>query len=98
MNEIKLNMDEKGHGAFVITDAGEQIGEMEVSIVGNDMTVYHTEVSPKAEGRGIGKKLLSAMVAHARKQALKVTALCPFVHAQFKRHAAEYADIWKGAQ
>jgi predicted GNAT family acetyltransferase len=39
------------------------------------------------------------MVDHARKNGLKVIALCPFVHAQFKRHPEQYEDIWnKGSE
>lgn len=95
MEEIKLNLDEKHHGHFYIKVNDEQIAEMKIGISGNDLTVYHTEVLPKAEGRGLAKKLLSAMVGYARKNGLKVIALCPYVFAQFKRHPEEYADVWK---
>jgi predicted GNAT family acetyltransferase len=93
MDNIKLDLDEKGRGAFTIAEGDEQIGEMVISIDGANLTVYHTEVDARAEGKGYAKKLLAAMVDHARKNNLKVTALCPYVHAQFKRHAAEYVDI-----
>ena len=95
MDTVQIRLNEAGYGAFYIMDGDEQVGEMEVSVEGNEMTVYHTEVSPKAEGKGLGKKLLAAMVDHARKNQLSVIPLCPFVHAQFKRRAEEYADIWK---
>jgi len=94
MEEVKLNLDDKGHGAFYIMDGEEQIGEMEIQISGQDLTVYHTEVAEKAEGKGYAKKLLNAMVGHARTNHLKVTPLCPYVHAQFGRHPQEYADVW----
>ncbi len=77
---------------------GEQVGEMVIRINGNNLTVYHTEVAPKAEGKGYAKKLLQAMVDHARTHHLKVIPLCPYVHAQFKRHPEEYADVWNNAQ
>jgi predicted GNAT family acetyltransferase len=93
MDNIKLDLDENGRGAFTIAEGGEQIGEMVISIDGANLTVYHTEVDARAEGKGYAKKLLEAMVDHARKNNLKVTALCPYVHAQFKRHPAEYVDI-----
>ena len=51
MNEVKFNLDKEGHGAFIITDSGEQLGEMKVGISGNSLTIYHTEVLPKAEGK-----------------------------------------------
>ena len=64
----------------------------------HDLTVYHTEVFPAGEGKGIGKKLLEHMVEYARKNNLMVIALCPYVFAQFKRHPELYADIWKNKE
>jgi len=94
MGNVKLELDENGRGHFYMLDGEEQIAEMEVSISGNNLTVYHTEVLPKAEGKGLAKKLLTTMVDHARKNALKVIPLCPYVNAQFKRHPEEYVDVW----
>jgi predicted GNAT family acetyltransferase len=94
MDEVKLNLNEKGHGAFYIMDDGEQLGEMVVSVSDRDLTVYHTEVSSKVEGKGFAKKMLNAMVEYARNNNLKVIPLCPYVHAQFKRHPEEFADVW----
>jgi predicted GNAT family acetyltransferase len=94
MEDVKLNVNEKGHGAFLIMDGAEQLGEMVVSIAGENLTVYHTEVATQAEGKGVAKKMLTAMVEHARKNNLKVIPLCPYVHAQFKRHPGDYADVW----
>ena len=95
MEEIKLNINEKGDGAFLLLVDGEQLGEMVVHIASSDLTVYHTEVATKAEGKGYAKKLLDHMVAYARDHQLKVIALCPYVHAQFKRHPEAYSDVWK---
>lgn len=95
MEDIKLNLNEKGHGHFFVNKNDEQIAEMQIGISGNDLTVYHTEVSPEYEGQGLAKKLLSAMVDYARTNQLKVIALCPYVLSQFKRHAEEYHDVWK---
>ena len=94
MEEVQLNLDEKNKGIFFITEGEDQLGEMEVAVQDSNLIVYHTEVSPKAEGRGLAKKMLATMVEYARAKKLKVIALCPFVHAQFKRHPEEYADIW----
>lgn len=98
MDEVKLSLDEKGQGAFYVMEGAEQMGEMVVGLAGQNLTVYHTEVSVKAEGKGLAKQMLSAMVDYARKHNLKVIPLCPFVHAQFKRHPETYADIWNKEQ
>ncbi|MDQ3277465.1 MAG: N-acetyltransferase [Bacteroidota bacterium] len=96
-DNVRLQLNEAGQGAFFILDGEDHLGEMVISIAGGNLTVYHTEVSPKAEGKGLAKKLLAAMVDHARENSLKVIPLCPFVHAQFKRHPEMYADIWHKA-
>lgn len=94
MDEVKLNLNDKGQGAFYIIAEAEQMGEMVVSISGESLTVNHTEVLPKAEGKGYAKKLLNAMVNYARSNHLKVIPLCTYVLARFKRHSEQYADIW----
>lgn len=98
MDEVKLDLNEKGQGAFYIMEGEEQIGEMAVAASGNNLVVYHTEVLTKAEGKGYAKKLLQAMADHARKNGMQVVPLCPYVHAQFKRHEEQYADIWNKQQ
>lgn len=94
MEELKLHFDDDGRGTFNIYEDGEQLGIMEIGIKGNILTAYHTEVLPKAEGKGYAKKLLNAMTTYARENNLKATPLCPYVLAQFRRHPDEYKDIW----
>lgn len=95
MEEVLLNLDEKPHGHFYINENDALIAEMQIDISENELTVYHTEVLPDHEGKGLAKKLLLAMVDYARKNNLKVIAFCPYVVAQFKRHPEDYADVWK---
>jgi predicted GNAT family acetyltransferase len=94
MNGVTMKLDDKGHGAFYIMEGTEQLGEMVMSIADAKLTVYHTEVIPKAEGKGYAKKLLEGMVAYIRANGLRVVPLCPYVLAQFKKHEDVYADIW----
>lgn len=94
MNEIQLRLNDAGRGAFVIEEDGVRVAEMEISITADDLIVYHTEVAEKLKGQGVATKLLAAMVDHARKHNLRVVPLCPYVHAQFKRHPEQYTDVW----
>ena len=94
MEEIKLNLNKKGKGGFDMTKDGEKIGDMAVEISGERMTVLHTEVVEKEEGKGYGRKLFDEMVKHARSNQLKVTAVCPYVRVQFMRHRESFRDIW----
>lgn len=95
METIKLELNEKKHGAFNLYEEGKKLGEMVISIKDDVLTVYHTGVEPEAEGKGFAKKLLEEMTTYARQNNMKVLPLCPYVHAQFKRRPDEYADIWK---
>lgn len=95
MNAIKLTLDDQKKGAFVIEDGEERLARMDVAIIGQRLVVYHTEVADKLKGQGIAGKILDEMVGYARGNRLKVVPLCPYVHAQFKRHAPEYDDVWE---
>lgn len=94
MAYVQFTIDNKNKGSFFILEDGEKLGEMEVSLTPAAITVYHTEVLPKAEGKGLAKKLLETMVDYAKKNALQVIPLCPYVFVQFKRHPEEYAEVW----
>ena len=94
MDDIQLKLNESGRGAFVIEKEGERLAEMEIGIQNGNLTVFHTEVADLLKGQGIASKLLSTMVSYARENNLKVTPLCPYVQAQFKRHPDQYQDIW----
>ncbi|MET0466558.1 MAG: GNAT family N-acetyltransferase [Chitinophagaceae bacterium] len=94
MNDVQLVINSNGHGAFLIMEGREKIGEMVVAADDKNITVYHTEVDSAHEGKGLAKKLLDEMVAYARSKKLSVIPLCPYVHLQFKRHPDQYADIW----
>jgi len=93
-NPIELKLDANGKGAFVIEDGTKRLAEMTISIADGNLTVYHTEVADKLKGQGVAAKLLAEMVKYVRENHLKVIALCPYVHAQFKRHPELYNDIW----
>ena len=95
MDEVQLNLKKNGSGYFYIMEGEVKVAEMNIDVSGNELTVYHTEVLPKADGKGLAKEMLTSMVEYARKNNLKVIALCPYVHAQFLRHPDEYNDIWK---
>lgn len=50
------------------------------------MVIDHTGVPPAFEGRGIALQLVKAAVADAEAQGFKITPVCPYVVAQFRRH------------
>jgi predicted GNAT family acetyltransferase len=94
MAEITVELDEKKRGAFNLYVESEKAGEMVVSISGNNLMVYHTEINPEATGHGYAKQLLDTMVTYARENQLLVIPLCQYVLAQFNRHPDDYRDVW----
>jgi predicted GNAT family acetyltransferase len=94
MSNVKLEMNDSKRGKFIVTGGDGQSGEMDVAVLNGKLVVYHTEVTPAAEGKGFAKQMLAAMVDYAREHKLKVRPLCSYVHAQFKRHPADYSDVW----
>ena len=93
MDDIELKLAENNRGVFVIEKEGERLAEMEIAISGNNLTVYHTEVSKELRDHGIAGKLVSNMVAHAREHKLKVIALTHYPHMVLLQIAARL--IWK---
>src|SRR5687767_15621044 len=94
MDEIQMELNENGRGAFFMNDVDHRVAEMVFSIAGDNLTVYHTEVSETLKGKGVSSQLLKKMVNYARAHSLKVIPLCPYVNVQFRRHAEQYQDIW----
>lgn len=49
------------------------------------MSIDHTYVPPALEGRGIAAALVTAALAHAREQGLRVRPVCSYVAAYMRR-------------
>jgi predicted GNAT family acetyltransferase len=54
----------------------------------------HTEVPDVFRGKGMGRLLASRMVEDARREGVKVYALCPFVNAERAKHP-DWADVFQ---
>ncbi len=54
--------------------------------------IDHTGVPDALRGTGAGAALVARAVADARAEGVKITPLCPFAAAQFRRHP-EWQDV-----
>ena len=81
----------------VITDApereryeahvdGELAGILEYVAKRGRIALIHTEVLPIHEGRGVGSALVRFALDDARRRALGVIAVCPYVQSYLARH------------
>src|SRR5688572_20075819 len=94
MESTKVVFTARARGEVQLFSDDIKVGKMNIAITGRKLTVFHTEVAPEFEGRGFAKLLLDQLVSYAREKELKIIPLCPYVNIQFRRHTAEYADVW----
>jgi len=80
-------------GRYVIDLAPGAEAEMTYRKDGDGpMVITHTGVPTAYEGRGIAARLVNKAIADARDEGFKITPVCSYVVAQFKRHP-EWADL-----
>lgn len=92
MIQVQHAASEKG-GAFFYEKDGKRLAEMEYVMAGtNKLIIDHTDVDESLKGQGIGKSLLSSLVAFARDNKLKVMPLCPFAKATFDK-TPDWQDV-----
>ena len=73
-------------------DAGGEIAFASYRRDGQVLTISHTEVPRRLEGRGIGSRLVAGVLDIARTQRMTVVPRCSFVRAYIARHP-QYADL-----
>jgi len=87
---LELN-DTKGY--FYVSIDGKQEGKMTFVFAGNDKIIIdHTEVSPRNNGKGFGKKMVAKAVEFAREKNIKIIPLCPFAKKVFDK-TPEFRDV-----
>lgn len=87
MNELKISQDSDGRkGSFYVIEGEKRVAEMVYVMAGSSkMIIEHTEVNESLKGKGVGVKLLEALVNFVREENIKVIPLCPFAKATFKK-------------
>ncbi len=60
----------------------------------NEINIDHTGVSDELGGQGVGKKLLKAVVEHARENNLKIIASCSFAKHMLRRYFISRCISW----
>jgi hypothetical protein len=94
MESTKVVFRDRAYGEVQLFSDDIKAGKMNIAITHGKLTVFHTEVAREFEGRGFAKLLLDQLISYAKEKDLKIVPLCPYVNAQFRRHPAEYADVW----
>lgn len=85
MMKIK-HITQQNKGAFVATENKNEAGRMTYSQAGDTRIIIdHTEVNPDFRGQGVGRKLLTEVVAYARENQLKILPLCAYAKSVFDK-------------
>jgi uncharacterized protein len=80
--KVKLEPDPR---RFVLHDE-QGTGELRYNIIGSQIILEHTEVSPALRGRGVAASLARTALEYPRANALTVIPVCPFVIGYLERH------------
>jgi predicted GNAT family acetyltransferase len=82
---------------YVLIDHGpdgtlsKEIGEESYVDVGDERVLFHTGVSDEYSGKGLGSKLVRAVVDDIVAAGKRIVPVCPYVAAWLPKHP-EYAD------
>jgi predicted GNAT family acetyltransferase len=91
-DQIKLESNDK-KGFFSVEIDGKTEAKMTFVFAGTDKIIIdHTEVNPGNNGKGLGKKMVTAAVEMARDKNLKIIPLCPFAKSVFDK-TSEFSDV-----
>ena len=91
-NEVQLRINDN-KGSFYIEVNGNQEAMMTFVFAGEDKIIIdHTEVNPRNEGKGFGKKMVTKAVEFAREKGIKILPLCPFAKSVFDK-TPEFRDV-----
>jgi predicted GNAT family acetyltransferase len=84
--------DNRAEHHYEIHEGDELLGWIVYRESEGVVTMIHTDVEPKWEGKGVGSELARGALEDVRARGLKVNPLCPFVAAYMRRHP-EYEDL-----
>jgi uncharacterized protein len=89
MEHLIEHEDQESKGAFFVPKDGQRVAEMTYSRTNASLiTIDHTQVDASLSGKGVGRKLLGALVSCVRGSGIKVVPLCPFAKAQFEKNSS----------
>jgi len=93
----EITLERRGHrGRYVLPlPDGEEAELTFVDGGPSHVIVDHSWVPPRHRGQGVALKLVEKAVADARAAGLKITPLCRYVAAEFRRHP-QWSDVLRG--
>jgi predicted GNAT family acetyltransferase len=84
--------DEDAAGRYVLRSGGYEAEMTFVRLPDGVVRIDHTLVPEALAGQGIGKRLLEAALADARREGHRILPVCTYVESQFRKHP-EWVDV-----
>lgn len=93
ISNLVTKEDGETRGRYVVVIDGHE-AELTYSKLGDSGNVIadHTGVPEELGGRGVGAALVRYLVEDARSSGFRISPLCPFVKAQFRKNP-DWADV-----
>lgn len=90
--ELIDNVEKKRYEVRV----GPEVPRVEYIRAGDKIYLTHTEVPPSLAGKGIGSRLIGAVLADIKEKGLTLIPLCPFVALYLQRNPEWKELVLKG--
>ena len=85
--------DQTTHGTYSApVEGADKPAVLTWTARGEARIAEHTFTPPEARGKGIALALVKEMVADAHEHGFTIEPQCPYVEAQFRKHA-DWADV-----
>ncbi|MET3793375.1 GNAT family N-acetyltransferase [Aquamicrobium terrae] len=85
--------EDGGKGRYVLPmPGGEEAYLTYVRSSPDHILIDYSFVPPSARGKGVGARLVAHAVEDARANGMRITPVCGYVAAEFRRHR-EWADV-----
>jgi hypothetical protein len=90
MTELRNRVAESQY-LFIVD--GEEVGLADYRVVGDEIHITHTEITPRLRGTGLGARMVRQVLDSIRDETdYRVIPACGFVR-EFLRRNPEYADL-----
>lgn len=80
-------------GRYEVHVDGELAGFAQYRLDGRRIVIFHAEVDPAFEGRGVGSQLAKTTLDQLRERGLDLIPRCPFIAHYVRSHPDEYLDL-----
>ncbi len=75
----------KSDNRFSLIENGEMVGYVEFEIHNDELSILHTVVNEKFQGRGIARSLMKEIETFANSHELKIIPICSYAAKYFQK-------------